>query len=361
MDLMPIKTIVDGLPLAAMVVDQSRRLVCLNTLAEEIWGTGLANRHYEVALRNPVLTGAIAECFRDRKTFQTRISTIIGSRESTFSLKVAAIEGEAFQGVLVTFEDVSPLEDVGQMRRDFVANVSHELRTPLTALLGFIETLRGPAKDDARARDRFLGIMETEASRMNRLVRDLLSLSRVESEERIRPGQQLDLLGTVQSTVKALEPIAEDKGISVNLTAPNGEIMVNGDSDQLNQVFTNLIENAIRYGSEARVSWQRMGSEVVVAIDDQGPGIPDNQLEAVFGPYVRLETSRSQDTGGHGLGLSIARSIILEHGGSIELKNRTDGGLRAEITLPVKQSAESAPKEEGSPHMARVVRHLKPD
>ena len=344
MDLMPIKTIVDGLPLAAMVVDQSRRLVCLNTLAEEIWGTGLANRHYEVALRNPVLTGAIAECFRDRKTFQTRISTIIGSRESTFSLKVAAIEGEAFQGVLATFEDVSPLEDVGQMRRDFVANVSHELRTPLTALLGFIETLRGPAKDDARARDRFLGIMETEASRMNRLVRDLLSLSRVESEERIRPGQQLDLLGTVQSTVKALEPIAEDKGISVNLTAPNAEVMVNGDSDQLNQVFTNLIENAIKYGGnggDVSVTVTVLdrdptvrGPAVRVEVTDQGQGIDPIHIPRLTERFYRVDSHRSREMGGTGLGLAIVKHIINRHRGRIQISSALGEGSTFTVTLP---------------------------
>ena len=344
MDLMPIKTIVDGLPLAAMVVDQSRRLVCLNTLAEEIWGTGLANRHYEVALRNPVLTGAIAECFRDRKTFQTRISTIIGSRESTFSLKVAAIEGEAFQGVLATFEDVSPLEDVGQMRRDFVANVSHELRTPLTALLGFIETLRGPAKDDARARDRFLGIMETEASRMNRLVRDLLSLSRVESEERIRPGQQLDLLGTVQSTVKALEPIAEDKGISVNLTAPNAEVMVNGDSDQLNQVFTNLIENAIKYGGnggDVSVTVTVLdrdptvrGPAVRVEVTDRGQGIDPIHIPRLTERFYRVDSHRSREMGGTGLGLAIVKHIINRHRGRMQIASALGEGSTFTVTLP---------------------------
>jgi two-component system phosphate regulon sensor histidine kinase PhoR len=344
MDLMPIKTIVDGLPLAAMVVDQSRRLVCLNTLAEEIWGTGLADRHYEVALRNPVLTGAIAECFRDRKTFQTRISTIIGSRESTFSLKVAAIEGEAFQGVLATFEDVSPLEDVGQMRRDFVANVSHELRTPLTALLGFIETLRGPAKDDARARDRFLEIMEAEASRMNRLVRDLLSLSRVESEERIRPGQQLDLLGTVQSTVKALEPIAEDKGISVNLTAPNGEVMVDGDSDQLNQVFTNLIENAIKYGGnggDVSVTVTVLdrdptvrGPAVRVEVTDQGQGIDPIHIPRLTERFYRVDSHRSREMGGTGLGLAIVKHIINRHRGRIQISSALGEGSTFTVTLP---------------------------
>ncbi|MCI5038944.1 MAG: ATP-binding protein [Donghicola eburneus] len=344
MDLMPIKTIVDGLPLAAMVVDQSRRLVCLNTLAEEIWGTGLANRHYEVALRNPVLTGAIAECFRDRKTFQTRISTIIGSRESTFSLKVAAIEGEAFQGVLATFEDVSPLEDVGQMRRDFVANVSHELRTPLTALLGFIETLRGPAKEDARARDRFLGIMETEASRMNRLVRDLLSLSRVESEERMRPGQQLDLLGTVQSTVKALEPIAEDKGISVNLSAPDAEVMVNGDGDQLNQVFTNLIENAIKYGGtggDVSVTVTILdrdptvrGPAVRVEVKDQGQGIDPIHIPRLTERFYRVDSHRSREMGGTGLGLAIVKHIINRHRGRMQIASALGQGSTFTVTLP---------------------------
>lgn len=344
MDLMPIKTMVDGLPLAAMVVDQSRRLVCLNTLAEEIWGTGLSGRHYEVALRNPVLTGAIAECFRDQKTFQTRISTTIGTRETTFSLKVALIQGDTFNGVLATFVDVSPMEDVGQMRRDFVANVSHELRTPLTALLGFIETLRGPAKDDERARDRFLGIMETEASRMNRLVHDLLSLSRVESEERIRPGDQLDVYGKLQSVVKALGPIAEDKGIKVNLVASDEEVMVNGDADQLYQVFTNLIENAIKYGGsggDVTVTLSVLdrdptvrGPAVRIEIKDQGQGIDPIHIPRLTERFYRVDSHRSREMGGTGLGLAIVKHIINRHRGRMQIASALGQGATFTVTLP---------------------------
>ena len=224
-------------------------------------------------------------------------------------------------------------------RTQMLAALAHDLRSPLTAL-----RVRAEMVDDEDTRTSLVASSEE----MQRMVDATLDFAKgVGQHEEVQSVDLHDLITGM--------------GLDKVQVTSQGPLIVSVKPSAMGRALRNLIENAIRYGSEARVSWQRMGSEVVVAIDDQGPGIPDNQLEAVFGPYVRLETSRSQDTGGHGLGLSIARSSILEHGGSIELKNRTDGGLRAEITLPVKQSAESAPKEEGSPHMARVVRHLKPD
>lgn len=344
MDLLPIKSLVGGLPLAAMVVDQNRKLVYLNEPACEIWGKGLEGRHYEIALRNPVLTGAIADCFREPRTFHSRLTTAVGTRDATFALRVSPITGEEFQGVLATFEDVSPLEDIGQMRRDFVANVSHELRTPLTALLGFIETLRGPAKDDARARDRFLTIMETEATRMNRLVHDLLSLSRVESEERIRPGQQLDVTAKVASVVRALGPIAEDKGIAVRLSMPEEPIMVSGDADQLYQVFTNLIENAIKYGSsggDVEVTVTRLerdpmvrGPAVRIDVRDHGQGIDPIHIPRLTERFYRVDSHRSREMGGTGLGLAIVKHIVNRHRGRMKIESALGQGSTFTVTLP---------------------------
>ena len=140
------------------------------------------------------------------------------------------------------------MEQASQMRRDFVANVSHELRTPLTALMGFIETLRGPAREDKAAAERFLDIMQVEAERMNRLVGDLMSLNRVESDERVRPTDTVVLNDVLASTLRALKQLADDASVTLEAAFDEPQVRMQGDADQLKQVFTNLVENAIKYG-----------------------------------------------------------------------------------------------------------------
>ncbi|NHX28085.1 two-component sensor histidine kinase, partial [Escherichia coli] len=178
-------------------------------------------------LRQPPILDGIEEALRLGQARRLRFLTSGHGRDATYDVVAAPVEG---LGVLLSFEDVTDREKAGQMRRDFVANVSHELKTPLTALLGFIETLRGAARDDPAARERFLGIMQPEAERMNRLVRDLLSLSRVESEERLRPSGQADVAALVRSAIQTLRPVAEDADVSIALTGAGSAICVPGDA-----------------------------------------------------------------------------------------------------------------------------------
>ena len=247
--------------------------------------------------------------------------------------------------VLLSFQDITQLANASQMRRDFVANVSHELRTPLTALMGFIETLRGPARDDAAARDRFLGIMTGEAERMNRLVGDLLSLSRVESDERVRPTDKVDLRYVLQSTLRNLNPLADEANVTLVLLMGDDPMPLLGDTDQLLQVFTNLIENAIKYGGKGKKVEIQVeqtlrdpslrGPAVQVTVRDHGPGIDPIHLPRLTERFYRADSHRSRALGGTGLGLAIVKHILNRHRGRLKISSSLGQGAKFIVILPM--------------------------
>jgi two-component system phosphate regulon sensor histidine kinase PhoR len=236
------------------------------------------------------------------------------------------------------------------MRRDFVANVSHELRTPLTALMGFIETLRGPAREDAAARDRFLDIMATEAGRMNRLVGDLLSLSRVEGEERVRPRGMVNLTGVLESVLRTLRPLAEDAGVMLEADLGDGPVEIVGDADQLMQVFTNLVENAIKYGASGKrvTVWMERADRdpalrapgVRVHVIDYGPGVDPVHLPRLTERFYRADSHRSRALGGTGLGLAIVKHIVNRHRGRLRVASDLGQGAKFTVVLPTGRAGE---------------------
>ncbi len=334
-----------ALPLPALMVDQSERVIGANPEADALLGQTLKDRHFTIVLRQPAVIDAIEACLHDRNPRTTRYLGNDGAQDTTFEVSlryvngVGAVDGGA---VLLSFFDVTEREQAGQMRRDFVANVSHELRTPLTAMLGFIETLRGAAKDDPVARERFLQIMEGEGSRMNRLVDDLLSLNRVESEERVRPREEIDLTAHLQSVIRSLSPLAADAGATLTLDAPDHPVMVPADPDQLQQVFSNLVENAIKYGGdqirlelteEARnPSLRTAAARVQVA--DNGPGIDPVHLPRLTERFYRADSHRSREMGGTGLGLAIVKHIINRHRGRLRIDSAQGTGSTFTVMLP---------------------------
>lgn len=230
------------------------------------------------------------------------------------------------------------------MRRDFVANVSHELRSPLTVLSGFIETLQGPARDDASARERFLAIMAQEARRMNRLVSDLLSLSRLEANERIRPRERVVPAEVLRATVAALRPLIEDSGIQLEIDDATAEASVPGDRDQLVQVFHNLVENAIKYGGAGgRVTvtlrthprWPGiLGEALSVCVADAGEGVDPIHLPRLTERFYRVDSHRSRQMGGTGLGLAIVKHIVNRHRGRLAIDSERGRGSRFTVILP---------------------------
>ena len=332
------RSIVAAVPLPVVAIGRDNRIIAANAAAQALLGSGIEGRHHLLTLRQPALQEAIAAALARGEAGTVRHVIPGPSQDIAYRVTVApAAEGHA----ILTFEDVTEAEQMGQMRRDFVANVSHELRTPLTALLGFIETLRGAARDDPAARDRFLAIMEREAGRMNRLIGDLLQLSRVESEERIRPTERVDLHALVTGAVATLRPLAESAGVVVEVSGEPGPLPLPGDADQITQVLVNLIENAVKYGGAggrvgihlAREALPR-GPGLRVDVTDQGEGIDAIHIPRLTERFYRVDGHRSREKGGTGLGLAIVKHIVQRHRGRIRIESERGKGSTFTVILP---------------------------
>lgn len=334
--------LLEGLPLPALLVDSDQRLIAANFGARALFGAAAVGRMYMLPLRQPALREAVALALSERRGSRVRHVTPGPSSETVHMVTVSPIAVGERLAVLCAFEDVSSQEQVEQMRRDFVANVSHELRTPLTALIGFIETLRGAAREDPVARDRFLAIMEREATRMNRLVRDLLHLGRVEAEERIRPTDPVDVAAVVQAAVLALRPAAEARQVTLQAEGGTEPQIVSGDADQMMQVVQNLVENAIRYGGAGQPVVIRLSHEdqprgriLRLEVIDRGEGIAPEHLPRLTERFYRVDAHRSREEGGTGLGLAIVKHIVHRHRGTLRIDSRPGVGSTFTVLLPL--------------------------
>lgn len=339
-------SILSAVPLPLVLIGADERVKAMNAAAEKLLGPGALGRHHMTVLRAPALIDCVETTLKTSSAVEVRhLANAVGGQEKVWRVRSELIAGEGEKGVLVSFEDRTDFEVASQMRRDFVANVSHELKTPLTALIGFVETLRGAARDDPKARERFLEIMEREAGRMSRLVSDLLSLNRVETEERVRPTVKVSLHKLLASVLLALKPMAEERGVDIEITGHQQELFVLGDSDQLTQVFSNLIENALKYGAsgkrvtinliyeERELAFQAPGAWVEVI--DRGEGFDPVHIPRLTERFYRIDTHRSREEGGTGLGLAIVKHIVNRHRGRFRIESAVGKGSRFTVILPV--------------------------
>lgn len=341
----PIHAVTRNLPLPVIVLDAAERVQVVNDAARDLIGAGLEGRHYVTVLRQPSVSGAIDAAYRTSAPQRGRHVVSAAAGEISFDVRVQPFYLQEEGALVLSFEDTTPIETARAMRRDFVANVSHELRSPLTAVLGFIETLKGPARDDPTARARFLDVMEHEARRMNRLIRDLLSLSRVEGDARRRPRDKVELQDVLRLTLSALEPSAQEHDVTFQIDASDGPLTVMGDSDQLTQVFQNLVENAIKYGGDGAtvtlrvvpVERDRILRRRVLRVDviDQGAGIEAVHLPRLTERFYRIDDHRSREKGGTGLGLAIVKHIISRHRGRLKIDSEPGRGTSFSVFLPM--------------------------
>ena len=241
---------------------------------------------------------------------------------------------------VLAFKDQSETRRIDRMRADFIANASHELRTPLASIADFIETLRGPARNDEAARDRFLGIMQEQTGRMARLIDDLLSLSRIEMKPYLPPGARVDVRKVLESVIDSLGPLARETGVTVEREFDELPSEIRGDRDELFQVFENLLENACKYGQQGGrvvVSLARDGTGakpgIAVTVRDFGPGIPAEHIPRITERFYRVDVETSRARKGTELGLSIVKHILTRHDGRLTIQSEVGKGAAFTVHL----------------------------
>jgi two-component system, OmpR family, phosphate regulon sensor histidine kinase PhoR len=340
----PLRAVVAGLPDPVIALDRDGRVLALNEQARTLAPALRQGEPVSLALRMPELIEAIGRASARGEEQRIQYSER-GPRDRWFETIVVPVKREPGLSrpdlVLMTFHDLTPLRRVEEMRADFVANASHELRTPLAALSGFIETLQGSARDDAKARERFLAIMQEQAWRMARLIDDLLSLSRIELNAHRRPDTPVDLVPIVRQVVDGLETLARDRGVSVNVDAANA-LTVLGDRDELIRLFENLIENALKYGAAGkRVDIKLTPGlsadgepEAQVGVRDYGPGIAPAHLPRLTERFYRVDVAESRAQGGTGLGLALVKHILNRHRGRLTIESASGAGATFTVHLP---------------------------
>ncbi|SCB31408.1 two-component system, OmpR family, phosphate regulon sensor histidine kinase PhoR [Rhizobium hainanense] len=323
-----------SLDMPVLIIDREASVLVQNMAVEKAFGAFPIGAHISSKLRSPGLLDMVRETIATNTPNQIEHSERLPS-ERVYVVRIAPIhlpeiDRQEDALFLLSFRDISELRHIDRMRSDFVANASHELRTPLASLRGFIETIQGPAKSDAKAQQRFLGIMLDQTTRMSRLVDDLLSLSRLELKSHIAPDQKVDLVPLLGHVRDSLLPLAGDLDVTINLHLPTGKVEVLGDRDELVQVFENLIENACKYGQEGKsveVSLLSGADQAVeVVVSDKGPGIPAEHVPRLTERFYRVNVEDSRSKKGTGLGLAIVKHILTRHRARLIVKSEVGKG-----------------------------------
>ena len=341
-----VSAVVAGMPDPAVLLDRAGRVIHLNAAAAQLAPALRKNELAQFALRSPEIITALREAIA---TTETRRATYLDHVpiDRWMELIITPVPvptpfGGTDKCMLMTFHDQTPLRRVEEMRADFVANASHELRTPLAALSGFIDTLQGPAKDDAKARERFLGIMHTQATRMARLIDDLLSLSRVELSAHVRPDTLVDIVPIIRQVVDGLEPLARERQVAIDVDLPDAPVTIAGDREELLRLFENLVENALKYGaSGGKVVVSLISAmsgegapEIRVMVRDFGPGIAPEHLPRLTERFYRVDVGDSRAQGGTGLGLSLVKHIVNRHRGRLLIESVPKQGATFTACFP---------------------------
>ena len=337
------------------MTDHTGRIVAANDLLEHVFGVAEVRKHLASVIRAPQVLGALDLALAGKGSQRVEFQ-IMGTPEQNFEAYVSPIEGDdrVVRGAMIVLRDLTKAQRVEQMRADFVANASHELRTPLASLTGFIDTLRGHAKDDPEAQERFLGIMSEQATRMRRLIDDLLSLTRIELNEHVRPSGSVNMGDVVEEVSNALAPVAHASNIQIEIAEPSSLPNVAGDRDELIQVVQNLVDNAIKYGRPQTLVTIELGTRragpgepgpspaVFISVKDHGEGIAREHIPRLTERFYRVDVRRSRAIGGTGLGLAIVKHIVNRHRGRMQIDSKVNEGSTFTVYLPLATDIGSA-------------------
>ena len=343
--------LVDTLPDILIMVNDEKKVVRTNRAARAIFGQNLAGKFLKDVIPSPYLLDALSSVIQDLKgrEIEFRIEDPV-IRDFLAIIERFPVPTAGGISTVITMNDITELKSVEQMRADFVANASHELRTPLASIKGFVETLLGPAKDDEVARIEFLKIMLEQSDRMQQLIGDLLSLSKIEMNAHTVPTESVDLSHLVKRETENLKRNAGDKNMRLSLNIHDNLPLVKGEGNELGQVAHNLISNAIKYGyadSDVTITikattelpqdlnMRNLTRVVQFSVRDQGDGIPKQHLPRLMERFYRVDSARTRQIGGTGLGLAIVKGIVARHRGAITIDSVVGEGSTFTVYLPI--------------------------
>ncbi|MBL4751601.1 MAG: histidine kinase [Amylibacter sp.] len=340
-----VKTILDGLSVAVFVIDAQQIIRFGNNAARDRFALTATDTDLFSVIPAKDCTTAANHVLTGQQSTVSLELTLQDVVPTTFRLIITRLDATTRTGAdaraIVSLEDISHIREAEQMRIDFVANVSHELRSPLTSLSGFIETLQGPAKNDKVAHERFLTLMSGEASRMNRLIGDLLSLSKLQASERVPPSESVNLSSVLRGVAASLEPLMKREKNTISLTISPDLPAVIGDADELTQVFQNLIENGVKYShpdTVVEVIAERDPShenQLRISVHDHGEGLDPIHIPRLTERFYRVDKGRSRKMGGTGLGLAIVKHILIRHRAYLHIDSKPGLGSVFSVFLPI--------------------------
>ncbi len=321
------------------IINKNKTVIFANTAAKNQFGSKIVANHYASIIRDTNFIEAINNIFENKKNSSVN-SEINFPTYQFFKANLYYIEENLFDEnftIMVVLQDLTDLLKIEKLKSDFVANVSHELRTPLQSIKLGLETITdGPAKSDNAAKQKFLNIMKNETNRMDQLITDLLTLSKIEQEEHKRPNNKVNIKDIINIVISNLETLFQNKKIKIS-NLISSDMIVLGDHNKLIEVFYNIIENAIKYSDENKeisVKAKIKDDFVEIKIIDQGYGIPKTSLGRVTERFFRIDPEKSKKVGGTGLGLAIVKHLINQHRGQLNIRSELNKGSEFEIKLP---------------------------
>ncbi len=339
------RVIIDELEDQFFALDKFNIIKYANPSALKRFGSSLIDKNISSVIRKPELIENIEKAIVENKTKNIDIEIDLPSYQF---YKIYIIPGPTHlftepDSVVLFLKDFTEITKAQKFKTDFVANVSHELRTPLMAIKGSLETIEGPASDDEKAKKKFMKIMTDQSNRMENLINDLLILTRIELEEHIRPNSSVDINDLFKTIISNFEVVLKKKKLNINLSLANPTIVI-GDEKKLQTVFSNLLDNAIKYSNENKSIFisskisdgKLLEKSFMISIKDEGVGIPQRYISRITERFFRVDFEKSNKVGGTGLGLAIVKHIVTQHRGHYEILSEENQGTEIQIYLPTK-------------------------
>jgi len=358
-----ISFILNKLEDAIIVLDSDQKIVFQNSHSIDLFENNYTGQNITNLIRSPIVLETLENVYKNKKTkiieYNSEYGQNLSPRSTNFYNVEISYEKNHLQltntkdNYVILMKNITPLKNIEKVRSSFIANVSHELKTPLATVMGFLETIRGPAKDDKKSMSKFLGIMDKETIRMKRLIDDLLVVSKIESDEHIHPTKKVNLIKTLNNVIESLMEYALKKNIQIRTDYQlNENLSVLGNEDELVQVFTNIIDNSIKYGkinSSIDIKAEEVKEQVdqsedkklfpqlilKISVKDESDGIHAKHLSRLTERFYRVDAARSKEIGGTGLGLTIVKHILNKHRGHLDIKSEINQGSTFTVELPI--------------------------